>query len=124
MKRTAAFFYSEKPKPGFTPVPIEGGRTGYVRGALCPPNTTLIGTLDWAHKTVRGKQPNYPEDECFMNGHYVSSRKSSKPALRPAIEKALRALSCEGEYEHLSRRSSGDQVEAASDILSTALEGA
>jgi hypothetical protein len=77
MKRTAAFFYSESPKPGFTPIPIEGGRTGYVRGVLCPPNTSLIGVLDWAHKTERGQQPHYPEDTCFMNGHYVNLRRKA-----------------------------------------------
>ena len=79
MKRTAAFFYSETPKDGFTPVPIEGGRTGYVRGALCPPRTTLIGVLDWAHTGLPGATKRYPEDECFMNGHYVSSRKIGGP---------------------------------------------
>lgn len=74
-KRTAAFFYSEVPKSGFTPVPIEGGRTGYVRGALTPPNTSLVGVLDWAHASVPGASDRYPEDECFMNGHYVSAPK-------------------------------------------------
>ena len=39
---------------------------------------------------------------------------------RAAIEKALRALSCEGEYSHLQNRSSGEQIDEASAILSEA----
>lgn len=44
--------------------------------------------------------------------------------LRAAMEKALRALSCEGEYSHLQNRSSGDQIDCASDVLLVALNEA
>lgn len=42
--------------------------------------------------------------------------------LKSAIRKALDALSCEGEYEHMSRRSSGEQIDAAFAILTAALQ--
>lgn len=74
-KRAAAFFYSPRPKAGFVPVPVGAGLVGYVRGALTPKGTTLVGVLDWAHTSLPGASGRYPEDECFMNGHFVFSRK-------------------------------------------------
>lgn len=46
---------------------------------------------------------------------------AAAPDLLAAMEEALDALRCEGSYEHLSRRSSGEQIDAAHAILRAAI---
>lgn len=58
--------------------------------------------------------------ECFeapQNARLIAAA----PDMLAAIKQALDALRCEGEFEHLSRRSSGEQIDAAHDILSEVL---
>lgn len=46
---------------------------------------------------------------------------AAAPELLEAMNAALDALSCEGDYEHLSRRSSGEQIDAAHSLLFAAI---
>lgn len=91
-KRVAAFFYSPVEKPGFTAIPIGKKFVGYVRAALTPKHTTLIGALDWVHglKGPAGAL-RYPVGECFMNSHYAIE--NANPA---AIYIAVRGGSVQG----------------------------